>query len=249
MFNKKITIIIVLAVVIFSVSAMLVFLLVKRPGNKVTVNQVSPNITDELKNNHPEFSSAQLNFYADAAAKGSIAPCAGRTDESACVSSVAFIKGNSNFCHGLESKSEKEFMECASAVMKQTASVEINRCASLPGDDYYNCLTAVFTIDNQQLGCASFPGTETRAICQDFLNYNAAFLSYDRALCENVKTEKLNQYCLNVIIDKNQDTDGDGLTDLDEINKYKTSYLFADTNNDGINDGEAVKRGLIKAVQ
>lgn len=67
---------------------------------------------------------------------------------------------------------------------------------------------------------------------------------YDRELCNNIKNEKLNQYCLNNIIDKFQDTDGDGLTDLEEINIYKTHYLFPDTDGDGYNDGDEVKNGF-----
>lgn len=246
MFSKRTIIIIILAVIIFFSSALLVFFLVKPAGNKAAVNKINSNVMDELKNNHPEFSAARLNFYADAAAKRSLEPCLGRDDESACVSAVAFISGDSNFCHDLGYKSNKEFMACASAVLQRTAEAEIGRCALLFGDDYYNCLNAIFTVNNQRLDCASFSDASARAICQDVLNYQAAFLSYDRELCEAVKTEKLNQYCFKAIIDKNQDTDGDGLTDLDEINEYPTHYLFADTDNDGIKDGEAVKRGLIK---
>ena len=246
MFNKKTIIIIILAVIIFFSSVVGIFFLIKRAGDKAAVNKIDSKIIDELKNNHPEFSGAQLNFYTDTAKNGDIAPCLDRADENACVSSVAFIKQDVSLCHGLESKNEKLYMECGKNILKKTADAEIGQCTPLLGDDYYNCLEAVFTIDNKPLDCLSFPGTETRSICEDLLSYNKAYSSYNRALCSTVKTEKLNQYCLKVIIDKNQDTDGDGLTDLDEINKYKTHYLFADTDNDGINDGEAVKRGLIK---
>lgn len=247
MFSKKTIIIIILAVIIFFASARLVFFLVKRAGDKAAVNKIDSNVIGELKNNQPGLSPAQLKFFAQTASQGTVLPCLGRSDESACVSAVAFLKGDDNFCHDLDYKSDKEFIECASAVLKRTAKAEISRCTPLLGDAYYNCLMAVFTKDNQSLACANFSEAETRALCRDILNYNAAFLSYDRELCKTVKTEKLNQYCLKVIIDKNQDTDGDGLTDLDEINKYKTHYLFADSDNDGLKDGQAVRRGLIKA--
>ena len=74
--------------------------------------------------------------------------------------------------------------------------------------------------------------------------------NYNRELCKTVKTERLNKYCLKVIVDyKTQDSDNDGLTDLEEVDKYKTNYTKADTDGDGVNDGEAVRRGLIKPVQ
>lgn len=242
MFNKKIIIIIISAAIIFFASAILVFFLVKRDGSKLAVNKISPNITDVLKSNHPEFSSAQLQFYADTAAKGSVAPCQGRADENACVTAVAFIKGDRNFCNVLYNKDKKLYKECANDILKVKASEEISQCAPLSGDDYYNCLGAIFSIYSGLEDCAGLPDSGARSVCQDFFNYQAVYSKYDRGLCQTIKTEKLNQYCLNVIIDKNQDTDGDGLTDLDEINKYQTSYLSADTDGDGLSDGDEVKK-------
>jgi Bacterial TSP3 repeat len=42
---------------------------------------------------------------------------------------------------------------------------------------------------------------------------------------------------------KSQDTDGDGLSDWDEINIYHTSPYLADTDSDGIPDGVEVENG------
>ena len=42
---------------------------------------------------------------------------------------------------------------------------------------------------------------------------------------------------------KNKDTDGDGLSDYDELNTYKTSPYLEDTDGDGIKDGEEIKGG------
>jgi outer membrane protein OmpA-like peptidoglycan-associated protein len=40
----------------------------------------------------------------------------------------------------------------------------------------------------------------------------------------------------------NKDTDGDGLSDGDEVNKYKTNPLVKDTDGDGLSDGEEVMK-------
>ncbi len=42
---------------------------------------------------------------------------------------------------------------------------------------------------------------------------------------------------------KNKDTDGDGLSDWDELNIYHTSPYLADSDSDGIPDGTEVKNG------
>lgn len=40
------------------------------------------------------------------------------------------------------------------------------------------------------------------------------------------------------------DTDGDGLSDHDEMNIYYTDYLSADTDGDGFNDGDEIEAGF-----
>jgi hypothetical protein len=42
---------------------------------------------------------------------------------------------------------------------------------------------------------------------------------------------------------RNPDTDGDGLTDGQEVNTYRTNPLLADTDGDGVNDGLEVRAG------
>lgn len=42
---------------------------------------------------------------------------------------------------------------------------------------------------------------------------------------------------------KNKDTDGDGLSDYDELYVYKTSPYLADSDSDGAKDGEEIKKG------
>jgi len=42
---------------------------------------------------------------------------------------------------------------------------------------------------------------------------------------------------------KNKDTDGDGLSDWDELNVYKTSPYLEDSDSDGIKDGDEIKAG------
>ncbi|MDO8592263.1 MAG: hypothetical protein Q7R92_00650 [bacterium] len=52
-----------------------------------------------------------------------------------------------------------------------------------------------------------------------------------------------NQALANEQAQKNKDTDGDGLSDWDELNVYKTSPYLADTDGDSLPDGQEVKDG------
>lgn len=46
-----------------------------------------------------------------------------------------------------------------------------------------------------------------------------------------------------LLVMQTKDTDGDGLTDYDEINKYQTSPYLADSDSDGVDDKTEVMRG------
>lgn len=235
MLNKKTIIIITSAVIIFILSAVAVFLWKTRSedlkNNKTSGNVGSENINlpasdntiadnlNKLKDIHPEYSQTQLKFYSDAAAKWDTMSCLSEPDANECVSAVAYLKSDRSICHDLEKlgKNETLFNQCTNTILKKIAQAEISRCNTLSDDDYYYCLTLLFNVKNQQENCPIFLEAETRLICQDYFNFQAAFSSYDRALCKNIKTEKLNEYCLKVIIDKKQDTDGDGINDGEEI--------------------------------
>ncbi len=249
MANKKIITIFIIAVVLFSLSGALVFFLIKRTGNsnQIIANGSKADVINELKNHYPAINDEQASLYVNIAAAGGATSCQGRSDASVCASSIGYIKGKEDFCHDLDHADELLYRECVGGVLKKSAKARLSQCQALSGDDYYNCLWAILDAYTGLKDCGDLPDAETRSVCEDFFNYRTALISYDRALCGTVKTEKLNQYCLKVIIDKNQDTDKDGLTDLDEINIYRTHHLRADSDNDGVSDGEAVRRGLIKA--
>lgn len=82
---------------------------------------------------------------------------------------------------------------------------------------------------------------------------NNATATSDRALSESFKKISATDQDLDGLTDveekkygtdpKKADTDGDGITDKDEITIYHTNPLKADTDGDGVKDGEEVRRG------
>lgn len=217
MLNKKIIKILILAAIIFFTSAALVFFLVRRE-NKAIGDRAGLKAFSELKSNYQGLSYAQIKFYEDTAKSGVPAPCLGRDDENICVSAASFIRGESHFCLELEHENEQLYKKCVDGYLKKKAETQIGQCEPLSDVYYYNCLWSVFSVYSEQSDCLSLAKAEIQAVCQDLFNYLEAVLNgYDRALCKNIKNDKLNQYCLRVTVDKKQRI------------------------------GEAVKRGLIKA--
>lgn len=254
MLNKKMKIIIfcALAVVIFASIAF--FLIKNREKNilsEIKDEKVQTNIA-ELRINNPQLSEKKINYYAKIAVgeDKKVFDCLGRRDEKDCIASVAFIKEDEDICyiHGHDNDEHEEenegsaLMRCVNDVLKNNSDKEVAGCKEKKGDDLYNCLNNLFDIYDKKEDCSELIDEDSRIVCEELFDYKYAYSKYDRNLCDGVVDNQLNKYCLMTIIDKSQDTDGDGLNDLDEINKYKTHYLLKDTDGDGISDGDEMKK-------
>lgn len=265
MFNKN-TKIIILGIVILFLSLVLIFIFkiqgkneASNTVNKISVVATSTNVSQEnvisqkskeennakflaeLKNNHPEYSAAQLKFYGDTAAKDEMIPCLGKDDESNCVAAVAFISQAYNFCG--EIKDKKTQIECSDAILAKEAAEEISKCSSNVDDLKTQCLVSIFQIYKQPEDCANLK-EETRKICEDVTYYQMALLQDNRKLCAYINNGYLKTYCSKNIVEKALDSDNDGITDDEELNKYHTDPKNPDTDGDGYKDGDEVKNGF-----
>lgn len=211
-------------------------------NDKIFVEKISKQ--EELQNIFNDSSKEQINFYFEIANEGheGSEKCHGRPDEKNCLMSTAVIKEDKNLCHfHLENGDGDALeMECHKAVLKKTVEREVNKCILLDNDDYFNCIREVFDAYGNIDECEDVKGTREIKLCEDVLNYELAYLHYDRYMCDNIKDNKLNKYCLKNIIDKKQDSDSDGLTDLDEINIHKTNYKGLDSDNDSLSDYDEI---------
>lgn len=254
MFNNKKNKIIFLALIMLVLSAIIIFAL-KNKNKLETIGDVEKIKIEEFQKNYPQISEKQLEKFEQISRDEEGAfNCLGREDEKDCIAAIASVKNDKDICyiHGHSGENEHEhgddeeasLRKCVNNILRNGAPKEVDKCKPLNGDDFFNCLKNLFDIYDKKDDCANLLDNEARIICEELFAYEYAYLNYDRNLCAQIKYEKLNQYCLATIIDKTRDTDGDGLTDLDEINRYKTHYLFSDTDGDGHSDGEEVKNGF-----
>ncbi|MDP3056954.1 MAG: hypothetical protein Q8N37_00325 [bacterium] len=253
MFNKTIKIII--GIIILALVAFAIFLFKDTEnnngngGSENIVNRLpeSENIAsilEELKNNHPEFSASQLEFYRETAKsdKEIIKLCKGRGDENDCIASVAFIKGESAVCGEIENS--KIRIECANAILQRLGVEKIDKCWSFDGYDLMHCLRNIFVMYDKPEDCLNLKSEKTQQVCESVFYYEIAFIQHDGELCKKITNEKLNQYCFENAGGKFPDSDNDGLTDYEEINKYHTDPANPDTDGDGYTDGDEVKNGF-----
>ncbi|MDF1497959.1 MAG: hypothetical protein P1P85_01195 [Patescibacteria group bacterium] len=259
MLNKKRKIIILGCIVLILLSALVFVLIFKKDSlvnneNEKLVNKKNLTIEDdynedideilqELKNIHPEFTSSQLEFYLEAAINNTNYSnlCKRRSDHSDCVSSVAFIKGDSSVCG--EIGDQKMIIECADPTVQRIAAKRNEKCQFSEGSDFTNCLKNIFLVYRNPDDCSNLKPENIQQACKDIIYYETAFIGQNRELCKNIIDEKLNQICNNNITDKSQNADNDGLSDYEETSIYKTDPNKTDTDGDGYSDGDEVKNG------
>jgi hypothetical protein len=200
------------------------------------------NILSELKSSYPQLSESQVEFYRETA-KHSInfvGQCSERADKNDCIASMAFIKGNSGIC--IEIQDQDAAMGCADMVLEKRSEWKIDRCKSLGGGEYVNCLGQIFLIYNKIEDCSNLNSESMRKTCEEIFLYRKAFVGRDMKICSEITDDKLKNFCLeNKMI---KDSDGDGLSDGNETLKYKTDPNNSDTDGDGYSDGDEVKNGF-----
>ncbi len=207
----------------------------------------------EIKNDHPEYTAAQLEFFSTAAAQKDMSGCLARDDKDICISAVAFITGTNGICGEVNDKSGQ--LECSDNVLDERADSKIEKCQTYRTNDLKaQCFIKIFGVYKQPADCVGLKVEATKKVCESATTYQVALDNQDHSLCSSISQEALKDYCLkNVVdktekaveklIDKNKDTDGDGLSDFDELNKYFTDPNKPDTDGDSYVDGAEIGGG------
>lgn len=228
---------------------------------------------DEIKDDLHEkqecidrFSAMSLNDVKPNLATSSVVlikKCDGiKTLEYSYLCEVNAIKNGRGSCENLQNESQRKL--CISRVLYSKAKAK-NDCEKIPDERYKKVCLSIFNNlnnkdykfddDNDGLNNEKELWINTDPFKADTDGDGLSdYDEYNKYKTDPIEFNDKNK----VIVDYNQkeqarvgkdlttDSDNDGLTDADEI-FYGTDYKNPDTKKLGMTDGEAVKRGLIKA--
>lgn len=248
--NKKLTIIAILFIALSAVGVLYSFskkqapVAVEKqsaPADEAGREPVSTSTRIErFKEAHPEYSASQVDFFAEAADQGSIEACESRADREDCVSAVAFISQKYYFCGDIEGAKK---IDCSNAVLAGKADLDIGQCDSIRSDDLKSqCLRDIFSSYEKIEDCSGLSG-EAKGLCEGAIYYRTALFDGNKKLCAQIGNGFLRSYCEKYVIDGSEDSDGDGISDIDEIKKYQTDPKNPDTDGDGHSDREEIANG------
>jgi hypothetical protein len=158
---------------------------------------------------------------------------------------MAFLTEKYFVCGDEVLKDEEEQVKCANPILSKIATKEIEKCSSIDTIDFkIECLINIFRVYKKLEDCSNFSDSEVKKMCESVANYQMAQVQNKSEICEKIENNELKIYCIIGSIGKSPDSDKDGLSDFDEISKYKTDPFNSDTDGDGYKDGDEIKNGF-----
>ncbi|PIX62430.1 hypothetical protein CO057_02985 [Candidatus Uhrbacteria bacterium CG_4_9_14_0_2_um_filter_41_50] len=155
-----------------------------------------------------------------------------------CVDQIALDVGDAELCSALK---DQEKTDCADAVLLQNgvATSSFSLCEGIIESGVNNsCVNQVAKDLAEEGNCpASGFGADQ---CAAQIKLSKVI---NEGTCLKFQISSIEyESCIDALADR--DSDGDGLSDLDEIQIYKTDHNDADSDNDGYNDGVEINSGF-----
>jgi hypothetical protein len=181
-----------------------------------------------------------------------------------CITSIAVKSSNLDLCQEIDDAEKLSY--CKSRVYHKIAieNNNINNC-SLIEDSFWSksCLNTIVDNNNFEKSlCDEINDFEDAKACENRVSFHEAIETNNCNLLEGGMKEEC-ESALDINQNKqkeedgveeetansdeelrNMDSDGDGLSDYDEVNTYGTDPNNSDTDGDGYLDGEEVENGF-----
>lgn len=166
-----------------------------------------------------------------------------------CVQKIARDRGEISLCDKLEGDDK---IKCQSKIIRDLVISEgdIAKCSDiLLEEDRTGCISIILDKNDYNMDlCKELEG-EDKNYCLDTTQYMKAFEINDCSIIDSIEIREACETMLEEYLaeeeagEGNVDSDGDGLSDNDEINNYGTDPLNPDSDGDGYNDGQEVSAG------
>ncbi len=188
------------------------------------------------------------NIYNEAMENKNADKCLELKDAAFCVRKIARDTKNIEICDKIEGDDR---VKCQAKVMRDlnVSESNIKKCSEIVlEEDKTGCIFSILDKNDYDINlCKELEG-EDKNYCLENVQYVKAFEINDCSGIDNLETREMCESVLKeylTVEDEEEiiDSDGDGLSDYDEINIYGTDPLNPDTDGDGYNDGEEVSAG------
>lgn len=235
--------------------------------NKPFVNQpVNQVVEDQNQNINVDSYSADNKLYKKAVDERDPKYCDQTIEmkKDDCLHDVAIYLGV-EVCQQISDAAIKAKCLAYHATTKALGDKNLKACMAISDLEFrMSCMVQLFIQQNDLNYCTDLSG-EDKNLCEDLINKNIAIKATDANACANIQDQNIKDDCANIVsklpLDQDNDgitddleklyglnpfkvdTDDDGLSDYDELYKYKTNPTKPDSDGDGYNDGEEVNSG------
>ncbi len=183
-------------------------------------------------------------------------------DYDTCVRFSVFGSHNTQDCHLIQNASIRTSCLDTQAIVDAAASSDVTSCEAIADANQKERCISSWTLDQLLVGNCE-PAQITDELCAISASLRAAIEAKNPDLCADVLDVHYQSICAELTLpgdrdydglDENKerqlgtsdtltDSDADGLSDADEVNKYATNPAVADSDKDGYTDGVEIKSG------
>lgn len=175
------------------------------------------------------------------------------SDFDSCVVVAALAAKDLTACQVVIDSAKQEVCRQVVSLAKAKEADSFEACASIDDPELAaGCQVAWISARVLRGECVAPPMSEEECATANVLK--PAIEAKDPALCYSIEAEETLELCLEVVEalvpstvasepDITTDTDGDGLSDYEEVNTWKTDPSLSDTDGDGYDDATEVKGG------